>query len=108
MTKHTPGPWAVGAGNVNAEATVDAEHTQVCTCHHHCVGSIEKEMHANAALIAAAPDLLAALIGIADFAYEMEQDWAADVQEGAVVNIAELHRFQAVREAIAKATKIDA
>lgn len=62
MAEHTKGPWRVGVKNAGTdERTVDAEHYHVCTCHHHCVGSIEKEMEANARLIAAAPDMLEAL-----------------------------------------------
>ena len=61
MGKHTPGPWEVAYLDKNGQSVVKAEHIEVCTCWHHCVGSIEKEMHANARLIAAAPDMLAAL-----------------------------------------------
>lgn len=54
-TKPTPGPWEVGNGvSGTDEATVDAPHYQICTLHHHAVGSIKKEMHANARLIAEA------------------------------------------------------
>lgn len=45
----------------NGQAVVKAEYTEVATCWHHCVGSLEKEMRANARLISAAPDLLDAL-----------------------------------------------
>ena len=58
---HTPGPWTVTYLDKNGQSIVKAEHIEVCTCWHHCVGSIEREMHANARLIAAAPDLLEAL-----------------------------------------------
>lgn len=57
----TPGPWRVAYLDQNGQSVVQAEHIEVATCWHHCVDSIEKEMHANATLIAAAPDLLAAL-----------------------------------------------
>lgn len=60
-TEHTPGPWDVRYYDNNGQAVVSAEHIEIATCWHHCVGSIEKEMHANARLIAAAPDLLVAL-----------------------------------------------
>lgn len=62
MSKHTEGPWTVDRLDRNGQAVVKAEHIEVATCWHHCVGSIEKEMYANARLIAAAPDLLEALI----------------------------------------------
>ena len=61
MSKHTPGPWEVAYQDKNGQSVVKGEHIEVATCWHHCVGSIEKEMHANARLIAAAPELLEAL-----------------------------------------------
>jgi len=61
MNKHTPGPWEVAYQDKNGQAVVKAEHIEVATCWHHSVGAIEEEMHANACLIAAAPDLLKAL-----------------------------------------------
>ena len=59
MSKSTAGPWHVAYSDENGQAVVSGEHTEIATCWHHCVGSIEKEMHGNAAIIAAAPDLLA-------------------------------------------------
>jgi len=61
MTKHTPGPWSVDYLDHNGQRVVRAEHIEVCTCWHHSVGSIEKEMEANARLIAEAPAMLDAL-----------------------------------------------
>lgn len=70
-TQHTPGPWTIGptssfaSGNWRIVTTHDGT-TNICACH----GTIitDAEMHpmnqtrdANARLIAAAPDLLAAL-----------------------------------------------
>lgn len=63
MSAHTPGPWEVGNLDRNGQRVVRGE-IEVCTCWHHCVGSLEEQMEANARLIAAAPDLLAALAGI--------------------------------------------
>ena len=59
--KHTPGPWEVGCLDHAGQRIVRGEHIEICTCWHHSVGSIEKEMEANARLIAAAPDMLRAL-----------------------------------------------
>lgn len=59
--KHTPGPWTARFIDAQGQPVVSAEHYEVATCWHHCVGSIEKEALANARLIAAAPDLLEAL-----------------------------------------------
>jgi hypothetical protein len=58
---HTPGPWVVGDDDDNGQVIVDGPSYSICRCHHHCVGTIELEMRANAHLIAAAPDLLAML-----------------------------------------------
>ncbi len=58
---HTPGPWAVTGLDQHAQRIVKGEHIEICTCWHHSVGALEKQMEANAHLIAAAPDLLAAL-----------------------------------------------
>lgn len=53
----TPGPWAVAYDDQHGQAVVKGEHTEIATCWHHSVGSIEKQMRANARLIARAPDL---------------------------------------------------
>lgn len=45
---HTPGTWQVGADDRNGQAIIRNEHIEIATCWHHCVGSIEKEMRANA------------------------------------------------------------
>lgn len=54
MQSATPGPWEVYGLDQNGQAIIKGEHIEIATCWHHCVGSIEKEMHANAAFIAAA------------------------------------------------------
>ena len=58
---HTPGPWEIAEDDANGQAVVRGEHTEIATCWHHCVGSLEIEMRANARLISAAPELLEAL-----------------------------------------------
>jgi len=60
-TQHTPGPWAVGDLDRNGQRVVRNRDIEIVTCWHHSVGAIEKEMEANAKLIAAAPEMLAAL-----------------------------------------------
>ncbi len=59
--KHTPGPWKVAGDDINGQAIVRGEHVEIATCWHHCLGSLEIQMRANARLIAAAPELLEAL-----------------------------------------------
>lgn len=65
-SKHTPGPWQVAYLDQNGQAVVKGEHIEIASCWHHCVGSIEKEMYANAHLIAAAPDMLNVLLRARD------------------------------------------
>jgi hypothetical protein len=59
MTQHTPGPWAVTEGylwrGIRAPSRVIADMRIVG-------GVVENEVQANARLIAAAPDMLAALM----------------------------------------------
>lgn len=57
----THGPWFVTDDDSVGQAVVRNADIEVCTCWHHCVGSIEKEMRANARLIAAAPAMYEAL-----------------------------------------------
>ena len=71
--EHTPGPWRVAYLDCNRQSVVMGEHIEIATCWHHSVGSIEKEMHANARLIAAAPDLLEALNAV-EGAYQCGAD----------------------------------
>jgi len=66
--KHTPGPWSVGAptGLVN-QISIQP-----------CIGVVYgagNEIKANAALIAAAPDLLEALRGTLDFVERHSNRW---------------------------------
>lgn len=84
---HTPGPWEVTYLDDSGQRQVGAQHLEICTCWHHSVESIERQMEANARLIAAAPDLLAALI-----------DWTAACDQNE-----EDAAFAAARAAIAKA-----
>jgi hypothetical protein len=56
-TQHTPGPWTVAEDDINGQAIVRGRHTEIATCWHHCLGSLEIQMRANARLIAAAPEM---------------------------------------------------
>jgi hypothetical protein len=87
--QHTAGPWCIAYDDANGQAVISGEHTEVATCWHHCVGSLEKQMRANARLIAAAPDLLKSLTDLLDDGHSFESEGMAR---------------DAARAAIAKAT----
>jgi hypothetical protein len=89
-TKFTPGPWMVGEKDRNDQTVVDGPHSTICTCFHHCVKSLEREMEANARLIAAAPDLLK----VCELALK---SWFSG-------EVSEVHMETELRAAIAKAT----
>ena len=96
MSKHTPGPWLIAESVVSRHAVTNMrrirskneglEHGAVCDVYGIQDGS---EASANARLIAAAPDLLDALIEIvsADDSHELTQK-----------------HIESARAAIAKAT----
>lgn len=93
--KHTPGSWSLGDLDHNGQRVVRAEHIEVATCWHHCVGGLEAQMEANARLIAASPDLLEAL------------DWLVGcLGDGSLQNDGGFYLAKA-RAAIAKATGSD-
>jgi hypothetical protein len=66
MTTHTPGPWSASFGNL---IRVMAKPGHITVCGVHKIGrqtgeygqQEQREVEANATLIAAAPDMLAAL-----------------------------------------------
>ena len=62
-TKHTPGPWHVGGlqGTGRAAIVYSPDGYSICDCKSYHGKREWSEMEANARLIAAAPDLLAAL-----------------------------------------------
>jgi hypothetical protein len=64
-TSHTPGPWHVSNPNGGANEIADRTGMIVASTHVPRNGQ-HPEMHANARLIAAVTDLLAALIDIRD------------------------------------------
>ena len=94
MINHTPGPWTVeriGSTNfIRILSDYSAQSESVCA-----VGPASLlQRNANANLIAAAPDMLAALRRIAD--------WIERTQESHLIDTDE-NPGQAVRDAIAKA-----
>ena len=63
MNKHTPGPWFYETGNTEA-LIVERDGTTVAELQTTYQTTAHRSLEANARLIAAAPDLLAALKGI--------------------------------------------
>mgnify|MGYP007112880801 CR=1 FL=1 len=96
---HTPGPWTILPNTPHfVRAMHPAEGMQpVATVYH-----FDGELAANARLIAAAPELLAALAGCADALREAGKDFAQANKLAARPNLYELHERSA-RAAIAKA-----
>jgi hypothetical protein len=81
QTQHTPGPWRNGWGKI-----VDADGKAICMVTYRKAGD-------NANLLAAAPDLLAAL-----------QSAAADVESRTALGLDAPAWYAQARAAIAKAT----
>jgi hypothetical protein len=102
MNKHTKGPWHIGAGNGEGSVFADEGRTRLeqggTTLYSICNvtrGWNDSEDAANARLIAAAPDLLAALIECERIANELFQETGLHEY---------MHASDRAREAIAKAT----
>jgi hypothetical protein len=67
MAKHTPGPWSIKYGTNVFGDRIDTGHPGcVATCGGHSSNQVDcgPENRANARLIAAAPDLLAAAVAV--------------------------------------------
>lgn len=92
----TAGPWHVGRLDQLGQRIVESEHIELFTGWHHCVGSIEKEMEANAQLIAALRNHAKALIASARLVEEMEEALKAARRH------AELIRFAPERRHVIK------
>ena len=76
-TKHTPGPWTYRKDDDSIIAP--HEGLQVCQLN----DGTNSQCEANAALIAAAPELLEALKGLADHAHQCAHFGAMDLLERA-------------------------
>jgi hypothetical protein len=89
-TKHTPGPWSVDGEGI--KAIVRDANMMIVAIRHRMPGDAHE---ANARLIAAAPDLLAALNGFVINEQNLNDEHFAGVQE---------RLMKLARAAIAKAT----
>jgi hypothetical protein len=99
-TAHTPGPWEMSydQGSYRDIMTKDA---RICTVRH---GYVSRETyHANARLIAAAPELVSALISARD-ALEAAFNSKADGDVFGIRHNDAVDALAAARAAIAKAT----
>lgn len=94
MSKHTPGPWQVGNFNKDMICDCDGE-IRGCSPIAYVEGTAA-EKKANARLIASSPDLLAALLAIAEEA----GDQFGHKEGPGTINRMAFH----ARQAIAKAT----
>ena len=99
MNKHTVGPWYATGEHVQSAAL--NEDNYVCRTE----GSSKEEVLANALLIAAAPDLLAALESILAYAENEAHtlDSLKDSEFSAYEAFAALEAVDSARAAIAKA-----
>jgi hypothetical protein len=84
-TKHTPGPWTCGLrpmqdGVFIVEALGEQVDTLVATAHSNI--RTNQEATANARLIAAAPDLLAALIRVLEYNRDL-RNWDSEEKDAA-------------------------
>lgn len=86
MSNHTPGPWRTDGWTIIAGNAINIAYTRTA------IAEREEEQQANARLIAAAPDLLAALL-------ELLRLWDEDDMDQCVYDRAE----SLARAAIAKA-----
>lgn len=101
--KHTPGPWhAVGAW----VETEDDSVADICSCDPDTIGQggrSDAEICANARLIAAAPDLLAALSRL-EFAAQCRENTLGDQLRLVSVKAELVAAAEQARAVIAKAT----
>lgn len=94
-TKHTPGPWRIEFGDsVYSQADYAAlsqrGHTAHALCTIHAIPTSKGDTDANARLIAAAPDLLAALRKIHANAAE-SADWIRQITAEAIAKATAEH-----------------
>ena len=101
MNTHTQGPWKIGVRQPTSDKFIyGPQGEEIADCDRKT--NFSEENLANARLIAAAPDLLAALKGCADALNEAGKSFALNNPEAVRPNMFEIHAGNA-RSAIAKA-----
>ena len=106
LSKHTPGPWTAAKDNNGRPYVLSDGTIRIADCWYLPIGRRHGgEAEANAQLIAAAPDLLRALIDLGDWlAYGMNK--AAGAEPTAEDHAACERVAAQARAAIDKATKL--
>lgn len=66
MSKHTPGPWEAGNGEVTTQQIEGRSFRRIAAVQDYGMGCLPEVDEANAHLIAAAPDLLESLRRLLD------------------------------------------
>ena len=94
MTKHTKGPWTIGRANLSGFISIRSEERGICEV----LPQSRAETQANAALIAAAPELLEACKATEPALWVMI---ATTPDSNIKDNLVEIHRL--IRDAIEKA-----
>lgn len=101
LAKATPGPWEVDYLDKNGQRVIRQEHIEIATFWHHSVGSIEKEMEANAALVVAMRNALPDLLDAAERAEKNLQHAAImHAERDMAIESASRAREDALREAV--------
>jgi hypothetical protein len=104
MADHTPGPWAHSINKPGTAYDIKGDGRYVCSMSWswHDSGAIfpaQRQSEANARLIAAAPELLAALVTVLD-----EYNGVIDPDRNGLQGFDQYEEVVAARAAIAKAT----
>jgi hypothetical protein len=103
-TKHTPGPWFVGA-NTNNDGGVSIVSDEARVCVVDAIGKFPRGQgwnhqdaarDANARLIAAAPDMLEALKAISEVGIREIHDWQAIAERMQATALAAIAKAEGV------------
>ena len=96
-TKHTPGPWHFGVETIGQ--TIDHAANYICAANTNTIVCADIDSADDARLIAAAPDLLAALQELV-----AEWDWLQAAEDHRTGYTLDTNGVQMARAAIARAT----